>query len=193
VLPKLDPTWVPFLDAVAREDKGLRARATEDGVVAFFPTRKLAAEVVARLTGRPATYVAFRGETRDSSSAPTKPYRKQNLLIAQFLLDQIQAAGFLGRPRTDSAWRKQGYYDQLTTRLLKDGYGPELKQEILDESRRRKQFAPLKDAGFERWRESKQSSSRMRSPSRSRAGRSGSEAAAFSVRRRPGTTVRGRP
>jgi hypothetical protein len=76
-------------------------------------------------------------------------------LIARFILDHVQSAGFLGRPESDAEWRRKGYYDQLTTRFLKDGFGPELKQEILDESRRRNLFESLKTASFELWREAK--------------------------------------
>lgn len=147
-----DASYLPWLRIVASEDPYLRLLHVQGQKVAHFPHRQTAAKAIARLTGAPATYAGLAGETLDSAAVPAQPYDQQNQRIAQYVLGRVAAAKFSGRPQTDREWERSGAFDGVIRRLVQDEFGEALKAVFLAESRRRNLFNPLKDAGFEYWR-----------------------------------------
>jgi hypothetical protein len=144
---------LPFFRVVIREDPYLTALHVRGQIVAHFPSRKAAAGIIARITGRPAAYLGLGGEELDSAAVPEKPYEKQHELIARFELGRIEAARFAGRPERDREWARVGAYDDILRHLAEEEqFGQELKTELLAESRRRGLAEALQAAGFSFWR-----------------------------------------
>lgn len=146
-------SWIPLLRVIAREDPDLEVLHVKDRKVAHFPQRKKAAEEIAALTKEPSTYVGLNGEELPHSSVPSEPYKDQDALVARFLMSQIQAASFTGRPSTDAEGARRGYYDSLLrNQCEEDAFGEGLKKELLKEAKRRNIETVLKEVGFSLWR-----------------------------------------
>jgi len=151
---RTDASWTPFFQMVAREDPRLTAWRVSGQSVAHHLQRRLAAEVVARLTGRPASYVGLQGEALDSTTVPAKPYADQNRLIARRLLDRMVAEGATQAAQREPGWARRPYYDELVSDLVgAASFGPELKTEILQEASRRGLADALRAAGLRLWTE----------------------------------------
>jgi len=152
--PPADATYLPLLAVAAREDSELHCLYVQGRKVAHFPYRQAAAQNIARLTGKPATYLGLTGESLAADQVPSQPYPGQDLLVARFLLDRIQAAGLKDRPATDRDWSCVGYFNHLIQHLTDEQqqFGSRLTDAILQEARRRQLGPTLKNAGFYLWR-----------------------------------------
>jgi len=148
-----DATYLPLFVVAAREDPELQSLYVQGHKVAHFPLRQAAAENIARLTGKPASYLGLTGEALAANQGPSQPYPDQDLLVARFLLDQIQAANLKERPATDRDWSHVGYFNALIQQLTDEQqFGAGLKDALLLEAGRRQLGPALKSAGFSLWR-----------------------------------------
>jgi len=149
----VDATYIPLFEAVAREDPELRALYVQGRKVAHFPNRQAAAQYLARLTGKPATYLGLNGEALAHDQPPPQPYPDQNLLVARFLLDRIEAAHLKQMPGSDRDWSRVGYFSDLIVRLTnEEQFGGGLREALLQEAQRRQLGPSLKSAGLQLWR-----------------------------------------
>jgi hypothetical protein len=148
----LDASYLPLLRVIARDDPDLAVLHVKGRRVAHFPQRKAAAEVTARLTGRPASYLGLNGEEMDSAALPLQPYLKQEELVAGFILDRIVAADLLGRPQTDAEWNRREPFNRIIQHLTDpEKFGAPLSDEFLRLSQERQLSEKLKNAGFAQW------------------------------------------
>ena len=148
-----DTTFLPLFEAATREDPTLQCLHVQGRKVAHFPHRQAAAENIVTLTGKPASYLGLTGETLAANQVPSQPYPDQDLLVARFLLDRIQAANLKERPATDRDWSRVGYFNDLIMHLIDEQqFGAGLKNAILFETENRKLGPTLKNAGFSLWR-----------------------------------------
>ncbi len=148
-----DASYLDLLRVAAGEDPCLRALRVQGQTVAHFPNRKAAAEIVARLTGKPAAYLGLAGDELDSTTVSEQPYPKQNALVARFKLDRLVAAKLPNRPQRDREWKQVGAYDDdLRSLIDPDAFGTELKNAFLAEAQRRGISEALKTSGFSFWR-----------------------------------------
>ena len=152
-----DATFLPLFEVVAREDSRLERLYVQGRKVAHFPNRQAAARNIARITGKPATYLGLTGEALAADQVPSQPYSDQDQLVARFLLDRIQGANLNERPATDQDWSHVGYFNNLIQHLTSDqpydsGFGGGLKDAILLEAGKRQLGPVLKNAGFSLWR-----------------------------------------
>ena len=124
--------------------------------IPHFKKRQSAAQMIAAITGKKATYLGLTGEEIDSARTPRNPYRNQDRLIAGFLLDHIESAGIPAeRPQSDYEWQRLNVLHDKIQRLVRDdteGFGSALKKELLAESRRRDIHGRLKALNFSVWR-----------------------------------------
>jgi hypothetical protein len=149
---RTDGTWLPFFQIVAQADPGLTARHVDGRTVAHFPERKLAAAVLTRKTGKPATYLGLGGEAIDSADYPAGPYAGQNLLVARFLLDRMSTDGVTGTAGRE--WGPRRYYDGLIDGLLRErSFGAGLEHDLLEEANRRGLGGALRTARLRLWTE----------------------------------------
>jgi hypothetical protein len=148
-----DDTYIPLFEAAACEDTELQALYVQGHKVAHFRHRQTAAQNLARLTGKPASYLGLTGEALAHDQPPPQPYPDQNLLLARFLLDRIQAANLRERPGSDRDWSRVGYFNDLILRLTEEEkFGAELKDALRQEAERRQVSPTLKTAGLSLWR-----------------------------------------
>lgn len=148
-----DATYLPFFEVAAREDPTLQCLHVQGRKVAHFKYRQAAAQSVARLTGKPATYPGLTGEALAADQVPSQPYPDQDQLIARLLLDRIQAANLKERPASDQDWSRVGYFNDLMQHLTdEEKFGAGLRDAILLEAGRREMGPALKNAGFGLWR-----------------------------------------
>ena len=147
-----DSTYVPFFTSAASTDPEVRARYVQGRKVACFPNRQAAAQNLARLTGKPATYLGLKGETLGHDQSPPQPYPDQDQLVARHVLDRIQAAHLKQPPVSDSDWARVGYFNSLIARLTsEEQFGSDLKAALLQEAQRRQLELDLKAAGCALW------------------------------------------
>jgi hypothetical protein len=148
-----DATYIPLFEVAAREDPELQALHVRGRKVAHFPHRQAAAQNLARLTGKPASYLGLTGEALAHDQPPSEPYPDQNLLIARFLLDRIQAANLKAEPASDRDWSRVGYFNDLILHLTDEQqFGAGLRDALLHEAQRRQLGQALQKAGFSLWR-----------------------------------------
>lgn len=128
----MDASYAPLLQVVAAEDPHLKPLYIKGQKVADFPQRRSAAEQLARITKRPASYSGLAGEQIDSAQVPHGPYKEQDVLIARYALDRIIKGLPKLAPRTDAEWRQISWRNTYLTRLVErdSGFGDELKQAI---------------------------------------------------------------
>jgi hypothetical protein len=148
-----DATYLPLLEVAAREDPKLECFYVQGRKAVHFPNRQAAARNIARLTGKPATYLGLTGNTLAADQVPTQPYPDQDRLVARFLLDRIQAANLKEQPATDRDWSRVGFFNDLIIHLTDEQqFGPGLKDAMLLEAGHRQLGPTLKNAGFSLWR-----------------------------------------
>jgi hypothetical protein len=154
LLSQTDASYAPFFQVLAREDPRLGTWRVNGRKVAYYPHRQLAAEVVARMTGRPASYLGLLGEALDSATIPAEPYAGQNNLIARLLLERMVADGATQPTPPAQGWPRRWDYEGLLDKLVRDDYfGPELKAAIREEASRRGLSDALRAAGLRLWTE----------------------------------------
>lgn len=150
-----DTSHLPLLQVVASEDPHLSVLYVKGKKVAHFVNRKNAASIMAGVTGTKISYTGLGGEDIDSESAPPSPYENQNKLAAAFLLDLIESSGIEKRPISGLEWERLGTFNSIIRNLVTTeqyGFGDELKEELIAESRSRNVAMKLKAAGFSVWR-----------------------------------------
>jgi hypothetical protein len=148
-----DATYIPLFEAAAREDPELKALYVQGRKVAHCPHRQAAAQNLARLTGKPASYLGLARESLAHDQCPPQPYPDQNLLVARFLLDRVQAANLKARPGSDRDWSRVGYFNDLILRLTDEQqFGAGLRDALLEEAQHRQLGQTLKTAGLSLWR-----------------------------------------
>jgi hypothetical protein len=81
-MQRMDGGYAELLRVIASEDPDLLAIHVQDQPVAHFPNRMSAARVLARVTGKPATYRGLAGETLIMTEYPAAPYPEQLRLVA---------------------------------------------------------------------------------------------------------------
>ncbi|MHB9133117.1 MAG: hypothetical protein ACYDBB_18770 [Armatimonadota bacterium] len=140
-------SYLPLLQVVALEDPYLDVLHVKGAKVAHFPLRKKAAESIAGLTGKKATYRGLQGEELDSAQLPAGPYPEQNRLIAAYLLDRIQAAKLVPPNSREDEGPVNGFNNLLQRLCGVEQFGPELKTAIQDEAERRGISAWLEQVG----------------------------------------------
>lgn len=151
--PGWDASHLPLLRAIAAEDPYVELFHVQGRLVAHFKYRKAAAEVVATLTGQKATYTGLGGEQIDSADVPREPYQNQDVLVARFKLDRIEA--LLARPESaDSKARLTDCINEVQNLIQRErGYeqeqfGEGLRTALLAEADRRKITDKLAKEGF---------------------------------------------
>ncbi|MDD2710203.1 MAG: HEAT repeat domain-containing protein [Verrucomicrobiae bacterium] len=150
---ELHESWIPLLRVIAREDPDLQALRVKGQKVAHFPRRKAAAGQIAALNKELATYIGLGGEELPCSCVPSAPYKDQNVLVARFLMDQIQFVSFADRPSTGMEWSKWNYCDSLLRNKCQEWeFGEGLKRDLLKEAQRRNIETVLKKTEFCFWR-----------------------------------------
>jgi hypothetical protein len=143
---------LPFLQVVAQADPTLTARHVEGRIVAHFEERKLAADVVARKTGKPASYLGLGGEAIDSADYPAGPYPDQNRRVAAFVLDRMIYDGVTTALPAGQDWRPRATYDELIDDLMRErSFGSALEGELLAEANRRGLGPALRAARLKLW------------------------------------------
>ncbi len=152
--PGWDVSHLTLLQVVASEDLHLSVLYVKGKKVAHFVNRKNAASIIAGITGKKASYKGLDGRDIDSGAVPPVPYENQNKLAAAFLLDLIESSGIEKRPIRDFEWKRLGASDRIIRNLVTKehyGFGDELKEELIAQSRSRNVAMKLKAAGFSLW------------------------------------------
>jgi len=142
---------LPLLETVSREDPDLRVLYVRGEKVADFPNRRATAQVIAKVTGKPAVYHGLAGERIDSAAFPPKPYQEQDVLVARYLLDRIEKMGVPNAPLSDAAHRKRDSMSRqlsVLTSTESSGFGKDLRMALRAEAEKRGIAARLRNAGF---------------------------------------------
>ena len=128
---------LPLLEVMASEDPGLTVLHVRGEKVAHFPVRKLAAQTMAAITGRQASYVGLGGEAIDSDGFPPGPHKGRDRLIAHFVLGRLEKALAAAAPESNAQARVREAYSSVMRDLV-NRFGEGLKAGLIAEARRRK-------------------------------------------------------
>lgn len=147
---KLDGTLLPLLRAIVNEDPMLRIKYKQGNPIAYFPNRQTAAQIVSKITGEKTTYPGLAGEPIDSEEIPEQSYEKQNQRIAEYVLDQIQAANIIVEPQVQNEWDQREVLRYWINDLVEQ-VGPELKEAFFTEAQQKGMAENLGKARFSIW------------------------------------------
>ncbi|MCU0916334.1 MAG: hypothetical protein MUC88_17490 [Planctomycetes bacterium] len=134
--PALDAGYVPLFKVMATEDVGVKRLMVAGQAVAYFPYRQRAAQALAAITGRRATYLGLAGEKIDSAAAP-RAYQNQDKLLAGFVVDQIVKAAPPDDPQSEAQWQQVSALQSLIPHLRNE-FGEQIVPAIRAEAARRK-------------------------------------------------------
>jgi hypothetical protein len=121
---------------MATEDVGVKRLMVAGQAVAYFPYRQRAAQALAAITGRRATYLGLAGEKIDSAAAP-RAYQNQDKLLAGFVVDQIVKAAPPDDPQSEAQWQQVSALQSLIPHLRNE-FGEQIVPAIRAEAARRK-------------------------------------------------------
>ncbi len=131
----MDQTHLPLLREMAAHDSHIKRVMVQGQPAAHFYIRQIAAQRIAAITKKKATYLGLNGETLDSAEYP-QPYKDQNQLLARYIVDRVQKAKLSAKPQSSDQWDRIGAYVALV-RHLKEQFGAEVFEAIRREAERR--------------------------------------------------------
>jgi len=144
-----DVSHLSLFRVIAHEDPHLGILYVKGEKVAHFTNRKTAARIVSGITNAKASYTGLAGEEIDSEHVPPQPYKDQNKLIAQFVLELIQSTG--ASDATGGVRHKRREAIERIIRNLTDRLGEDLKHALHLEAKRRDMVDKLKAGRFSIW------------------------------------------
>ena len=133
--PVLDKTYLPLLEEIAAYDSHIERLLVQGQAVAHFQYRQAAAQKIAAITAKPATYLGLSGEKLDSQAFP-QPYKDQDQLLAKFIVDRIEKADLPEKPQTGEQWQVRNAYSRSIL-ILGERLGPQVVDAIRHEAAQR--------------------------------------------------------
>ncbi|MEN8128403.1 MAG: hypothetical protein ABFR90_11470 [Planctomycetota bacterium] len=146
-----DASHLPLFQVIAVEDPYLGILYVKGKKVAHFKNRKPAAEIIADITKTKSSYTGLAGEAIDSEQTPLQPYKNQNKLIAQYILDQIESIEIPTEPQQQrleyNVYRRCEALERMMRNLVHE-LGDDLKKELIAESVNRGIAEDLKNTRY---------------------------------------------
>lgn len=141
-----------LLNVIAKEDPRLEPLHVKGKIVAYFPQRKAAAQIIAAITGEQAFYTGLGGEAIPSEQFPERPHDQQSRYVAGHMLDLIESIPFDSSPNDDRVREQREFISSMIYRWNdKRVNDPSYKMELIRQSERRDLIDRLRTAGFSVW------------------------------------------
>ncbi len=128
----MDASYLPLLEEIAARDSRIERLMVQGQAVAHFRLRQTAAQAIAAITGKPATYLGLSGEKLDSQAFP-QPYKDQDQLLAEFIVDRIEKAQLPEKPQSGPQWQQVNAY-RTSIEGLRERFGPQVVKAVRREA-----------------------------------------------------------